>query len=109
MQSEMLDMFIMSSCTTYPNIFQNEVLYKATPLVYAIYFPTIDFLQILFDNTTISTSYYVNCFFAKTKSFNIFKRPLKNIGLPPNDSVICLFKKIYFCVTTSTNKHSGNS
>ena len=38
---------------------------KVTPLVYAIYFPTIDFFQIFFDNTTISTSYYVNCFFAK--------------------------------------------
>ena len=38
---------------------------KVTPLVYAIYFPTIDFFQFLLDNTTISTSYYVNCFFAK--------------------------------------------
>ena len=48
-----------------------EEIFKVTPLVYAIYFPTIDFLQIFFDNTTISTSYYVNCFFAK-KSLKFF-------------------------------------
>ena len=44
---------------------QHVAKVKVTPLVYAIYFPTIDFFLNFFDNITISTSYYVNCFFAK--------------------------------------------
>ena len=77
-------------------------LIKVTSLVYAIYFPTIDFFLFFLDNTTISTSYYVNCFFAK-KIVEFFLNGHWSTYPPKAVLLIYFLKTFYFCVTTSTS------
>ena len=78
--------------------------FKVTPLVYAIYFPTIDFFQFFFDNTILYQLVSMWTVSLQKNRWIFFKRPLKYI--PPNDSVIYLFFKnlLFLC----NNKYKDN-
>ena len=50
-----------------PNIYQLSTIFKVTPLVYAIYFATIDFPKKNPHDTFIYTNYYLNVSIEKNR------------------------------------------
>ena len=73
----------------------SSIWIKVTPLVYAIYFATIDFPKNNPHYTFIYTNYYLKCVYVK-KSLHFFEAANK-VGTPPFALVyIYLFKMLYF-------------